>query len=552
MTMTTEPTNNADLIPVRRFLRQCKRDWSRTKVADSSGLELSGGRLLIGSLAMRQALARHVLAKDEPHVGILLPPTVGGVLANTSVSLLGRVAVNLNYTLSNADLNACTRQAGIRHILTSRRVMEKFSFQLDAELVYLEDLKARITKLDKLRAFLAAKLPTGLLERRLGLTKIQPDDLMTIIFTSGSTGEPKGVMLSHRNVGSNTLAVDQTVHLREEDVLLGVLPFFHSFGYTATMWLPLTLSPRSVYHFNPLDGREVGRLAEQHAVTILMAAPTFLRTYLKRCAPEQLHALNLVIAGAEKLPRDLYDGFREKFGVELSEGYGTTELSPVVSVNVPADRLGPGSPLGTKLGSVGRTLPGVSAKVIDPETGELLGQNREGLLLISGPNVMCGYYRQQKKTAEVLKDGWYNTGDFARIDEEGFIHITGRQSRFSKIGGEMVPHVKIEELLSGILSQDEEETEDGQPAIRVAVTSVADPKKGERIIVVHKKLSMPVEEVRAKLAASGLPNLWIPDAKSFLEVEQIPILGTGKLDLKALKQLAESRYLAKTKIARSA
>jgi acyl-[acyl-carrier-protein]-phospholipid O-acyltransferase/long-chain-fatty-acid--[acyl-carrier-protein] ligase len=333
---------------------------------------------------------------------------------------------------------------------------------------------------------------------------------------------------------------------------LGVLPFFHSFGYTATMWLPLTLSPRSVYHFNPLDGREVGRLAEKHAVTILMAAPTFLRTYLKRCTPEQLSALNLVIAGAEKMPRDLCDSFREKFGVEPSEGYGTTELSPVVSVNVPPDRLGPDSPLGTKLGSVGRTLPGISAKVIDPETGEDLSQNREGLLCISGPNVMRGYFRESQKTAEVLKEGWYNTGDFARIDEEGFIHITGRQSRFSKIGGEMVPHVKIEEILSGILSQDEEEPEDGQPAIRVAVTSVSDPKKGERIIVVHKKLSMPVEQVRAQLAATGLPNLWIPDAKSFLEVEQIPILGTGKLDLKALKQLAESRFLTKPNIARSA
>ena len=393
--------------------------------------------------------------------------------------------------------------------------------------------------------------PVGLLERRLGLTKIQPDDLMTIIFTSGSTGEPKGVMLSHKNVGSNTLAVDQTVHLRDEDVLLGVLPFFHSFGYTATMWLPLTLPPRSVYHYNPLDGRAVGTLAEKHAITILMAAPTFLRTYLKRCTPEQMRALNLVITGAEKLPRDLCEGFREKFGVEPSEGYGTTELSPVVSVNVPADRLGPNSPLGNKVGSVGRPLPGISAKVVDPETGEDLGRNREGLLLVSGPNVMCGYYRLPRKTAEILKDGWYNTGDFARIDEEGFIHITGRQSRFSKLGGEMVPHIKIEETLAGLLG-DAEETEDGQPEIRVAVTAVSDPKKGERIVVVHKKLPLPAEQLLLKLAETGLPNLWIPDAKSFLEVEQIPILGTGKLDLKALKQLAESHFAPKPSVARSA
>ena len=549
--MTTEPTNLAELIPARRFIRQCKKDWSRIKVADSTGLELTGGRLLCGSLAMRQVLLRDVVSKDEPHIGILLPPSAGGILANTSISLMGRVAVNLNYTLSNSDLNLCIREAGIKHVLTSRRLMEKLGFELEAEAVYLEDVKAKITKLDKLRAIIAAKLPAALLERRLGLTRIQPDDLMTIIFTSGSTGEPKGVMLTQRNIGTNTLAVDQTVHLREEDVLLGVLPFFHSFGYTGTMWLPLTLSPRSVYHFNPLDGREVGRVCEKYAVTILMAAPTFLRTYLKRCTPEQMKSLNLVITGAEKLPRDLCDSFREKFGVEPSEGYGTTELSPVVSVNVPKDRLGPNSPLGTKLGSVGRTLPGIKAKVIDPDTHEDLGVNKEGLLLISGPNVMAGYFRQQKKTAEVLKEGWYNTGDFARIDEEGFIHITGRQSRFSKIGGEMVPHVKIEEILAGILC-DDQECEEGVPEIRVAVTSVSDPKKGERIIIVHKPMSMSIDQVLKKLAEAGLPNLWIPDAKSFLEVDQIPILGTGKLDLKALKQLAEAKFAVKRNIARSA
>ena len=551
MATTSEYSGDADLVPIRRFLRQCKRDWSRLKVSDSTGLELTGRRLLIASLAMRNALGREVVAEDEPHVGILLPPSAGAVLANTSLSLLRRVAVNLNYTLSNPDLNACIRQAGIRHVLTSRRVMSKMGFTLDAEAVFLEDLKTRVTRLDKLRAATAAMWPVGWLERRLGLTNIQPDDLMTIIFTSGSTGEPKGVMLSHRNISSNTIAVDQTVHLRDEDVLLGVLPFFHSFGFTATMWLPLTLSPRSVYHFNPLDGRAVGALAEKHAITILMAAPTFLRTYLKRCAPEQMRALNLVITGAEKLPRDLCEQFREKFGVEPSEGYGTTELSPIVSVNVPADRLGPNSPLSTKLGSVGRPLPGISAKVVDPETGEDLGRNREGLLLVCGPNVMCGYFQLPRKTAEVLKDGWYNTGDFARIDDEGFIHITGRQSRFSKLGGEMVPHIKIEETLAALLG-DAEEIEDGQPEIRVAVTSVADPKKGERIIVVHKRLPMPVEQVLLKLAESGLPNLWIPDAKSFLEVEDIPVLGTGKLDLKALKQLAESHFVPKAKVARSA
>ncbi len=541
-------------IPVKQFIRQCQRDWSTTKVADSSGLKLTGGRLLIASLAMRQMMLQSGIAKSaaqEPHIGLLLPPSVGGILGNTSVSLMGRVGVNLNYTLSNEMLNACIRQAGIRHVLTSQKVMTKLGYTLDAEPIFMEDLKSKINKWHQLKALALAKMPASWIERRLGLSKIQPDDLMTIIFTSGSTGEPKGVMLTHQNVGCNTAAVNETVHLRGEDVLLGVLPFFHSFGYTGTMWLPLTLPPRSVYHFNPLDSREIGKLSEQHAVTILMAAPTFLRTYLKRCTPEQMRTLNLVITGAEKLPRDLCEGFREKFGVEPSEGYGTTELSPVVSVNVPPDRLEPGSPLGTKLGSVGRCLPGVSAKVINPDTGETLGLNQEGLLLISGPNVMPGYFQQPDKTAEVLKDGWYNTGDFARIDEEGFIEITGRQSRFSKLGGEMVPHIKIEETLASLIGEGNE-TEEGQPEISVAVTSVTDPKKGERIIVIHKPLSIPVETLIAQLAERGLPNLWIPDAKSFLEVETIPILGTGKLDLQALKQLAETHFNPAANIAKSA
>ena len=527
-------------IPAREFIRRCKSLRFRKKFADSAGTELTGGKTLAGTLVMESLLRRHVLADDDEMLGILLPPSVGGLIANTATTLAGRVAVNLNYTLSDEVVNFCIRECKIKRVLTSKRFLEKKPMELDAELVLLEDLKEKATSADKFKAAASAFLePAVLLERRYGLTKIEPDDLKTIIFTSGSTGEPKGVMLSHFNVLSNINAVNQLFHIDKNDVILGVLPFFHSFGYTITLWLPLALDAGCVYHFNPLDGRMVGKLSEKHGVTIIGATPTFLRTYLKRCTPEQLKTLDLAIVGAEKLPEDLANAFKEKFGVEPTEGYGTTELSPLGAFNVPLHRSGTMDQPGTKAGTVGRVMPGATAKVVHPETNEELPPDAEGLLKIKGPNVMKGYLNRDEKTHQVIEqDGWYNTGDIAKIDSDGFIEITGRQSRFSKIGGEMVPHIRIEAELARIVEDPDSE----DPEVLVAVTAVPDAKKGERLIVLHKPLKKPVEKVIEELGDAGLPNLWLPSADSFCEVEQIPLLGTGKLDLKGLKEAAMERF----------
>lgn len=527
-----------NMVPPRRFLRMCRRARSRIKTADSTGAELSGGKLLTAVLAMRRVIAREI-GSDEKMVGLWLPPSVGGVVANVAVTLLKRAAVNLNYTLSDKDVDFCVKQAGIKHVLTSRKFLDKKPFNADAELICLEDLREKITGVDKaIAAAQAYATPVAVLERMLGLTSIKPDDLMTVIFTSGSTGEPKGVMLSHNNVASNIDAIDELFHIDSNDALLGVLPYFHSFGFTGTLWLCLCLEPKAVYHFNPLDGRTVGNLSEKHGVSILMATPTFLRTYIKRCTPEQFHKMNLVVVGAEKLPPDLSKQFEDKFGFHPTEGYGTTELSPVAAVNVPATRSGSEAQSAEKAGTVGRALSGVAVKTINVDTGEDVEPGGEGLLLINGPNVMLGYLGQPEKTAEVLKDGWYNTGDVARIDEEGFIEITGRQSRFSKIGGEMVPHIMVEQHLKAILEDPEAE----EAVEVVAVTSVPCPKKGERLIVLHRRLDRPVDEILKQLAESEMPNLWLPSADSFAEVEEIPVLGTGKLDLKAVKQTALDRF----------
>ncbi len=520
----------------RAFLRNCRRSMRREKIADSSGVELTGAGLLTRTLVLRRLLRRETLQAEERYVGILLPPSAGAVLANAAVSVDGRIAVNLNYTVSSDVMNHCIARCGIRHVLTSRKVMKRLDLQIDAELVYLEDFKDKVTTADKLLSALSAWLePVWSLERRLGLTRLKQDDLMTVIFTSGSTGEPKGAMLTYANIGSNVDAVDGIIRLSKDDVLIGILPLFHSFGYTTTLWTALALEPKAVYHYNPLEPKAVGKICREHGGTILVATPTFTRSYMRRCPTEDLETLDVVFCGAEKLPVDLAEAFERKFGVRPTEGYGTTELSPVVAANVPPSRAVGAAGLGIKEGTVGRPIPGVAAKVVDRDTNEDLDTGQSGMLLISGPNVMKGYMGQPELTAEVIRDGWYVTGDIAEIDEDGFIRITGRESRFSKIGGEMVPHIRVEEAIGKILASDED-------SLQAVVSSVPHARKGERLVVIHTGLPKPSDDICRELGQAGLPPIWIPSPDSFRQVEEIPVLGTGKLDLRQLKQLALEKF----------
>lgn len=520
----------------QQFIRNCRRSMSRAKCADSMGTELTGAGLLTRALIFRRLLEREILSPDEQYVGLLLPPSVGGVLANVALPLARRISVNLNYSASNSVMNACIKQCGIRHVLTSRRVMQRMPhIKLDAELVFLEDFVSKVTKLDKiLSAAMAYAVPVGLLDKLLKIDRIGDDEVLTVLFTSGSTGEPKGVMLTHRNVGSNVQAIDESVHVTDKDVAIGVLPFFHSYGYTATMWTMLALPPKGVYHFSPLEAQQIGELARKHGATILMITPTFLRSYLKRCEPEDFSKLDVVFASAERLPPELADAFRDKFGVRPVEAYGATEMSPLVAVNIPENRAQGRKPPTSKDGSVGRPIPGVKAKVVHLETGEELGPDEPGMLLLTGPNVMKGYLNRPDLTAEKVRDGWYVTGDVAKIDRDGFIIITGRESRFSKIGGEMVPHIKIEETIRQVLSADEDQ-------VVATVTAVPDARKGERLVVLHTSIEKTPDQICRELTEAGLPNLWIPSPDSFFEVESIPVLGTGKLDLKGVRDLALER-----------
>ncbi|MEM6780028.1 MAG: AMP-binding protein [Planctomycetota bacterium] len=520
-----------------RAVTAWKRRGSRMQAADSTGVCVGGRELLIRTLALRRTLRREVFSPDEQFVGVLLPPSVGAVAVNVALAIDRRTSANLNYTVTNEVMNHCVKEVGIRHVLSSDRFLEKIDVDIDAEVVSLDKIKEKVTFVDKaLAAVMVYLLPLVILRRVLGLHRVAADDLLTVIFTSGSTGMPKGVLLSNANVSHNVDSIGRSVRLNDQDVIIGVLPFFHSFGYAITLWAAQTLGPAGVYHFNPLDSKQIGKLCKKYSATVLLGTPTFLRGYLRRVTAEQFASLDVVVVGAEKMPAELFDAFDKKFGVRPVEGYGTTEMSPLVSVNIPPSRSQALYQPDRAEGSVGRPMPGISAKVISPDDGHELRAGEDGLLMVQGPNLMTGYSGQAELTAKAVVDGWYSTGDIANVDADGFIHITGRLSRFSKIGGEMVPHVRIEEELSRLLMEGDEDDE-----LRVCVTAVPDEKKGERLIVLHTATSKSIDDLRDGLKDVGLPNLFIPNVDGFIEVDAIPILGTGKLDLKACKDLASER-----------
>jgi acyl-[acyl-carrier-protein]-phospholipid O-acyltransferase/long-chain-fatty-acid--[acyl-carrier-protein] ligase len=377
--------------------------------------------------------------------------------------------------------------------------------------------------------FLSWALPYRLLKRALHATPRGAEDLATVIFSSGSTGDPKGVMLTHHNIHSNVRQVTQIFMLKGKDKVLGILPFFHSFGFTATLWMPVAHGIGVVFHPNPLDAKSISALVSQYGVTFLVATPTFLQAYMRRCSPEHFGSLLYVLVGAEKLPERLALAFEDLFGIRPLEGYGCTECSPVVAVNG-RDFRAPGfRQVGARRGTIGHPLPGVSVRIVDPETSEPLPAGKPGMLMVKGPNVMKGYLGRPDKTAEVLKDGWYITGDIANMEEDGFLTITDRLTRFSKIGGEMVPHIKVEDKLHELAGATEQS---------FAVAAVPDERKGERLVVLHTLPEEKLAPVLEKLLACDLPALWKPRKDQFFRVEALPYLGTGKLDLRAVKTRA--------------
>ena len=430
---------------------------------------------------------------------------------------------------ASAGLEAAVRQAGLRTIVTSRAFVEKAKLELPdgPAIVWMEDLAETIVARDKLlAAMLACFAPIAC--DRAGLrpsTPLSIDDLATIIFSSGSTGEPKGVMLSHYSVDANAQGATQVLHLYQQERVLGILPFFHSFGYLV-FWFVMFNNAGLVFHPSPIDVAAIGELVRRQRVTFLVTTPTFLQLYLRRCTPEQFSSLRVVLTGAEKLPLRLYEAFKDRFGIEPIEGYGVTECAPVIAVNCPDFRAAGYYQPASRRGTVGQPLPGISVRIVDPDSFAPLSSGTPGMLLVRGPNVMTGYLGREDLTASVMRDGWYITGDIAMLDDDGFLTITDRLSRFSKIGGEMVPHGKVEEALHQAA---ESETQ------VFAVTGIPDDRKGEQLAVLHTLDEARIPEILAQLASNGLPNLFMPPRGNFVKVDALPVLGTGKMDLRALE-----------------
>ena len=442
-----------------------------------------------------------------------MPPTVPAAVANVAVSLWGKIPVNLNYSASQSVVDASIDQCGITHVLTSAKVLDKFKITPKGRLILLEDIPKQVRTTDKLWAAAVAKLvPDWALAAFVpGFKNDSLSDTATVIFTSGSTGDPKGVVLSNRNILSNAHQANEHVHLLPEEVVLGILPFFHAFGFTVTIWTALCLGKKLVYHFNPLDARTIGKLCDEHGVTLLVGTPTFMRLYLKNCDPKQFRAIRLLILGAEKLKpelaRDIRSAPRHRAdrGLRVHRAFTAGRGQRSAQVEQPDGR----QVHGNRLGTVGQPLPGTAIKTVDPDTGADLPQGAEGVIAVRGPQVMVGYLNRPEATAQVIKDGWYVTGDLGLVDPDGFLKITDRLSRFSKVGGEMVPHVSIESAIMEATGVDEN---------HVAVTGIPDPKHGERLVVLYTDLGVSPAEVHHQLNSGPLPKVWIPSPRDFVHV----------------------------------
>jgi acyl-[acyl-carrier-protein]-phospholipid O-acyltransferase/long-chain-fatty-acid--[acyl-carrier-protein] ligase len=506
-----------------RAIHSARRNWNRLAMADSTGRELTYGRVLAGSLMVSGWVRRN--CPNQEAIGVMLPASVGGALVNVGATLAGVMPVNLNFTAGRQAIASAIEQCHIRTVVTSRQFLAKAKLETMDGMVFLEDVLAGIGKWERLRALAAARFAPA---RLLSCGRRSPDALATIVFSSGTTGTPKGVMLSHYNVLANIEAMAQAYWIGPGDRIMGILPFFHAFGFTTLIWFPLVTACGAAYHPNPTEAKSVGEMVAKYRAALLIATPTFCTAYTRKCSREDFASLRLVITGAEKLREPVAAAFREKFGLELFEGYGCTEMAPTVAVNVTDIYAGSETQLGNQPGTIGHPLPGMAAKIVDPAGFEPLPPNREGLLLVKGANRMIGYLGLAERTAEVFRDGWYVTGDVAAIDDEGFIRITDRLSRFSKIAGEMVPHIRIEEAVGEVIGE--------APCV---VTSIGDERRGERLVALYVAPELSPAELWRRLSESNLPRLWIPKRENIYQVESLPSLGTGKIDLHGVKLRAQ-------------
>ena len=520
------------------FIDTAKSNGDELAVADSIAGSLTGNKFLTAVICFSRLIKKY---SPEQNIGLLLPTSSAGCIANMACILCGKTVVNLNFTASREALQGAVNKAGIKSIYTSRKFIEKLvkkgvdlndAFP-DSQFLYMEDLKEEISKATSLRILLTVIVSPACLLKLFYCKKIDINSTAAILFSSGSEGTPKGVMLSHRNIMSNLKQISDMLNTQDTDVIMASLPLFHAFGLTVTTFMPLVEGIPMVCHPDPTDAVNIAKAVAKYRATIFCGTSTFLRLYTKnrRIHPLMFESLRIVIAGAEKLSPDVREAFKLKFNKDIYEGYGATETTPVASVNIP-DALDVNYwqvQKGTKLGTVGMPLPGSSFRIVDPESLEELLSGEDGLILIGGTQVMLGYLDDEEKTNEVITeiDGkrWYKTGDKGHLDEDGFLTIVDRYSRFAKLGGEMVSLTAVEETIREALDK---------PELELVAVNLPDEKKGEKIVLLIAE-AIELEEVKKAMLEAKANPLMIPSEVK--AVEEIPKLGSGKTDFKMAKAI---------------
>ena len=491
-------------------------------LVDGDDRVLTYDEIIRASFALGHAVTRGTKAGEN--VGVLLPTGAGAALSVFALSAYGRVPTMLNFTAGEAGLKSALRTAQVRRVLTARRFITLG--KLDAlaaalseacELVYLEDVRAKLGLRDKLAAL------GGTLAPRLVAARPSPASPAAILFTSGTEGEPKGVALSHENILANVAQVRAHIDIYKDDVVFNPLPTFHCFGLVVGIFLPLLAGVKIVCHPTPLQPREIVRRIRSYSASILLATDTFISQYARCGEDGDLQSLRLSVCGAERVRDETRSLLRRKFGIEILEGYGVTEASPVVAAN----QIEANHP-----GTVGRLMAAMEAKLEPVE-----GMPNAGLLSIRGPNIMLGYINANAPgTIQPPADGWYNTGDVVSIDADGFLSIRGRRKRFAKIGGETVSLAVVENCAAALW-----------PDHHHAAVAVPDGRKGEMIVLVTDAAAARRLDLVGWAQNHGVSELAVP--RVVLAVEAIPVLGTGKIDYVTLQKLAEYQAAAPPDIA---
>lgn len=524
----------------RVIVEGMKKNPKTLLVDGLDGSSMPYSMLLGVSMALARWMKKNV---KEERLGILLPPGKGGVITNIACFLAGIVPVNINYTSSEAAFESIVQQSGIKHFVTARAFMSKlpqFPWPKGEAIVHLDKVLKGLGKAAIASWVAFAKLaPMPLIAKTFDLDKRRKGDEAALLFTSGSSGEPKGVPITHKMILSNTAQLLSKVWVPEGSPILCSLPIFHSLGLSFTTIMPLIYGFGMVTYPSPLDAKNLNDLIEKYKCTVVISTPTFARSMLRRAKKDTYASVKYFVVGAEKLQQALSDEFLEKCGVQLLEGYGLTETTPLCGVNL--DKVGPTEEQpyyvpGVKVGTIGQLVPGLAVRITDPDDDSVqLPISEQGMIWFKGPNVFGGYIGRDDLNAEILRDGWFKTGDLGYVDLNGFLTLGGRRSRFSKVGGEMVPHEVVENAIEAFVQVPE-----GFTGRAVAIMGVPDAAKGEALVLLsavhHSQLHQALEDIKNHLVAEGLPRLWCP--REIIPVEAIPALPTGKMDLKGCQILA--------------